>query len=321
MFLIVRTSLLVGTCLLLASCQNESAFAHPECERGVCRSAGPELPEMCFGDQHLELFEERVRPLLAGNPDGSCIQCHLRGTGFAAYVREDACTTMACLMEHDLVNLAAPSSSSILSLINRAEPDIDEGGVVTQGMIDAEYGAFLQWIEASAACHDTACGEIANPCAGGPDAGMPDAGMFDTGPGIDSGPDCTMDAPRYCCGPPLLNSFQANVWANRGSCNACHDEDIDAEDGEQNAESYFFTSNMGQSMDAILSWRTIDEANPGQGLINCANPPQSLLILYPLKESNGGVFHGGGAKIAQVGSPGYNALLQFINDYCACRGF
>lgn len=319
-----------GACALalsLVACGQPAGFVHPECERGVCRSPGPELPQECFGDQSVELFDQRIRPLLAGNPDGSCAQCHLRGTGFSAYVREDACTTMACLVENDLVDLQNPEGSHILELIDRAEPDTMMGGILTQEMIDAEHDGFLEWISASAACQESACGEIVDPCAGGPmigaDAGAPPPGQ-DAGPAVDAGeapPACLNQAPRYCCGPSLEQSFQQNVWANRGSCNSCHDEQIDLQDMEQNSQSYFFTSSMQQSLDNILSWRTLDETNPGQSLINCANPSQSLLILYPLLEAEGGVFHGGGAKIPRVGAPGYNALLQFVQDYCACRGF
>ena len=53
------------------------------------------------------------------------------------------------------------------------------------------------------------------------------------------------------------------------------------------------------------------------GYLDLEDPSQSLFLLKPLSEIDGGLEHGGGAKMGVVES-GYEELLNWIERYAEC---
>jgi hypothetical protein len=156
----------------------------------------------------LEIFEQRIEPLLADDNPKSCNQCHLSGVDFSSFVRDTPCETMACLVEGGLVALDAPEESKILGWIRRAEPD---SALITEDVIQAEHDGFLEWIEASARCPD-ACG---NRTCGSPSTELACE--------IETEPEELPEAPEPDCADSSLEElFQNDVFAWRGRCFPCH---------------------------------------------------------------------------------------------------
>lgn len=55
------------------------------------------------------------------------------------------------------------------------------------------------------------------------------------------------------------------------------------------------------------------------GLVDVDDPAQSLLLLKPLSDENGGVPHGGHAEFYPASDPGYDNFLYWLTRYAECQ--
>jgi hypothetical protein len=271
----------------LASCGGEGT---PAAEQG----------ELSCQVKPSETFHERIEPLLQDDRQSTCNQCHLSGVNLSVFARETACKTWACLTERQLVDVDDPENSLVLSWILRASPQSE---LITADVIQAEHDAFLDWIEANAAC-PTACAGVT---CGKPNEGPTcSSGHSDPEPEVPSGAD-----DRGCSDLELEQAFYDDVYAWRGRCFPCHfDTELKAD-----AAAPRWLSAVGncESGSAVSLKRVID-----LGLIDTANPKQSLLLRKPLDVVGGGVAHGGGAKFT-VGDPALTSFTRFVEHYSACQ--
>jgi hypothetical protein len=251
-----------------------------------------------------EMFSQRIAPLLDEDRPKTCNECHLSGIGLGAFVRDDACETMACLVEDGLVDLDDPEQSQILSWIERADP---LSPLITEGVIAEEYEGFLDWIEYSADCGTTACAGA--ECGARKDQPFcenePQPGLDDVRAVAEMDHDCTDLG--------LERLFRESVYRGRGRCFPCH-FDVAADDIAGNPPRWIKTE--GSCAEGSLA--TLREIERG-GLIDVEEPDQSLLLLKPLDEAVGGVEHGGDAKFHSLEDAGYVNALLFIQKYVECE--
>jgi len=258
-------------------------------------------PYACGTQEGLELFKTKVEPIVFGSQPKTCNQCHLSGIDLSMWVQDTPCQTMACLMSNELVDFETPIDSKILGMIQMAEP---ESGLITTDVINTEYVAFLEWISYSAQCHSTECGEIASPCSGNTgDVPVPEEVISPLG--------------LACTDEALVQLFHDKVYETwKGRCHGCHSkcddpdwvapcwlvEDVDTEDP------------LAMYQGALVSMYNLIGINA----VDYDNPLQSMMILKPLHESVGGVYHGGGAKFVNKADEAYQDFALFVEQYSAC---
>jgi hypothetical protein len=250
--------------------------------------------------QPTRTFRERIEPLLTDERPTSCNQCHLSGVDLSAFARETPCKTWACLTDRGLVSSADPADSKILGWILRASPDSD---LITDDVIRAEHDAFLEWIEANAACPDACAGVECGDPSQGPTC---DDGTHDEPPPLPDEADT-----RGCSDAELEQAFYDDVYAWRGRCYPCHfDTELEA---DRDAPRWLSAVGNCQTGSAVTLKRVLS-----LGLLNLQEPKQSLLLEKPLDDVGGGVNHGGGAKFTPM-DDAYDSFLRFIEHYSACR--
>ncbi len=263
-----------------------------------CTTVDAVVPEAGTCDESPgKLFARRIEPLLSAEHPETCGQCHVGGVRLASFLRDTACESMACLQAEGLVNLEDPETSVLLSWIERAEP---ESQLITADVILEERAAFLEWIEHEAecgSCQNVACSEVTSTqCETGDDLLSPFEAETDPG-------DCgreTMD-----------RLFRGTVYKHRSRCSPCHF----TEENSATADAPHLFQRTGDcrvaslgSMERILSGPYID----------LQKPEDSLLILKPLAEVEGGVPHGGHDKFVKSGDDAYDAFLYFVTRYAEC---
>lgn len=238
-----------------------------------------------------ELFEKRIAPLLATDRPKTCNTCHLSGVDLGIFAQATACQSMACLVDRGLVSLADPESSLVLQWIARADPS---SPLIDQGVIDEEYAAFRDWIEATAACGLCYTGDA--PCGAAGEVVC------------DSDPDpAAYDDPGDCAPLTRETLFRHKVYAWRDRCYPCHFDNKDIE-----APKWLATGPC-----ELASLETIRNVLDG-GLVDLTDPAASLLLLKPLAESAGGVMHGGDEKFHGPSDPAYIDFLAWIEREAAC---
>lgn len=247
-----------------------------------------------------QTFHDRIEPLLSEDRVTSCNECHLSGVDLSAFARKTPCQTWACLVDQQLVSVKAPEDSRILGWILRASPQSE---LITSDVIQAEHDGFLEWIKANAAC-PTACAGVS-------------CGSPDQGPTCDNGLSAQLPIPpegedtRGCSDVEIEQAFYDDVYTSRGRCFPCHfDTELVA---DKTAPRWISAVGNCQTGAAVTLKRVL-----GLGLIDTANPENSLLLRKPLDEIGGGVMHGGGAKFT-AGDDGYASFLRFIRHYAACQ--
>jgi hypothetical protein len=287
---------------------------------------------VCSEEATSEVFERRIAPLLRQDRPDSCSGCHLPGIELSAFVRGDACQSMACMVKKRLVDLEHPEDSKILELINRGRNKPDD--TQTRTAAGAEFAGFYDWILFSADCQLRICGEIEDPCGPEVDAGAPppDAGppppppTGDAGPVRDGGPpdgappdaalpDAAPPPPAGRCDDTTLRAlFAERVWAWEGRCYHCHVGD-GVELGVADAPTWISDAEGQAAIDG-----TYDRVVASDLLINRVQPDQSGLLLKPLDRRAGGVRHGGGTKFRDETDPAYMDFLMWIEQYADCAG-
>jgi hypothetical protein len=172
--------------------------------------------------------------------------------------------------------------------------------LIDENIVAEEKAAFLEWFEHEAecgACADTECPDPA-PSGCAADEVLENAYDAETDPGD--------------CGDETLERlFRGTVYTWRSRCAPCHIEGAEPSIG---APRFFFeTGDCGVASLASLN-RIL-----GTGLIDVEEPLQSLLLLKPLAESDGGVAHGGQDKFVAQHDPAYDGFVHFLERYGACK--
>lgn len=246
------------------------------------------------------LYDKRVAPILAEDRPKSCNQCHLSGIDLGAFVRESPCETMACLSEQGLIDLKTPEDSQILAWIDRAKPDSE---LITKDIIAQEHAGFLEWISYGSKCFDTNCADVT--C--GKKSGDPFCN-------VEAEPYTVLDAgmDESCDDLALEKLFRDAVYASRQRCFPCH---FVNETQADKAAPRWIKQAGSCNESSLATMRGVIAA----GYVNVKDPTQSLLLLKPLAESEGGVPHGGHDKFANREDPVYVNFLQWLERYVNCQ--
>ncbi len=255
----------------------------------------------CSQAAGLELYEQRIAPLLEESRPKSCNGCHLSGIDLERYATGDPCSTMACLVEEGLVSLEAPEQSVILTWIARAEPD---SGLITDAVIQEEYEGFKSWIEWSASCGAEACGKIEDPCA----ERSPIEEECNVEPPRDPSIPPEAGDPGDCSDLTIETLFRERVYVHRGRCFPCHFASQDVVGPDWVAP--------GPCNEASLATMRLLE---GSDYLDPENPANSRLILKPLAEAAGGLEHGGHDKFEDSEDMAYQDFVYWISRWAACE--
>jgi len=242
------------------------------------------------------LFEQRIAPLLSADRPASCSACHASGVRLEDFVRGTACEAMACLKEQGLVRLDRPEESVLLSWIGRKAP---ESSLIDNSIVLEERAAFLQWFE-----HEANCGTCADVSC--PDPEPTGCAADDS---VDNAYDVATD-PGDCSAETIERLFRGTVFRWRARCGPCH---IDGADSSANAARFFFQDG-DCGVASLASLRRME----GSGYIDAEEPLESLLLLKPLAEKDGGVPHGGHDKIVAENDRAFDAYVHFLTRYGAC---
>lgn len=244
-----------------------------------------------------ELYEQRVVPLLQSDTPSSCARCHAGGLDLDDLLREDACESMACLLAEGLVDLDHPERSVLLSFILRSEP---ESELITDEVVRLEYEAFLSWIEHEATCRE---------CEGSTCSGR-EGTSCETDDPLDTA--FTMETdPGDCDRATLERLFRGTAYAERGRCSPCHFEEETT--AAPNAPRWMTRTGTCQ-VAALATLQNIEAS----GYIDVEDPENSLLLLKPLAEVQGGLSHGGHDKFVKGNDAAYDNFLYFVSRYGAC---
>lgn len=249
------------------------------------------------------LFEQRIAPILADDRPTSCNECHLSGINLGQFVRSTPCETMACMKEQELVDFEHPEQSLVLRWIERASP---VSSLVSQEIIDEEYAAFRHWIEYSAECQETNCAGVI--CAE-PSEEAFCAVQREPGPGTTP----EMWDPGGCEQDVLTALFRDTFYAARGRCFPCHFDN--QPNAPENAPRWVSTRSDCDTA-ARDTMRNIVEA----GYVDVDDPEQSLILLKPLAEKEGGVEHEGHDKISRENDRAYANFTYWLQRYGECTG-
>lgn len=265
---------------------------------GSAPACAPPSDEGECSSSSVELFDQKVAPLLGSEHPNTCSQCHFGGIDLQSTLRRDACESMACLLQEGLVNLEQPQSSVLLTWIQRATP---ENELITGEVIEREHQALRSWIEAEAACRvceGAVCGD---------------------GQARECSPTATSERrlsrsrdPGGCDADTMLQLFRGTVYEWRGRCSPCHFQE--EETATQLAPRFFFRTG-GCDVASQASYNAITAS----GLIDLERPEDSLLLLKPLAERDGGLPHGGHDKMVREGDPGFDDFRYFAQRLADCR--
>ena len=254
--------------------------------------------EACFEDSSA-LYEQRIKPLFETDRPQSCNQCHLSGVDLSVFVRDSMCETRACLLANGLVDATDIDNSLILTWIARAQP---ESELITQEVIDEEYQGFRDFLTQLASCSNASCREVTCSAVKGP--GKCER---ESEPGMIT----VTDPDAQCDSQSVEAAFRDTVFPWRDRCFPCHHDD----QLKATAEAPRWIEVGGNCETAAVSTlrNVID-----RGLVDTEVPEDSLILLKPLPESDGGVPHGGGDKFHDKNDQAYQSFLSFAEYYAAC---
>jgi hypothetical protein len=277
------------------------SFRHTLVLVALATSCGPsdeELSRQCFQDSGA-LYEQRIKPLLESDQPKTCNQCHLSGVDLSVFVRDSMCETRACLLDNGLVDPNDIDNSQILGWIARAQP---ESELITQEVIDEEYEGFRQFLTqlvscSNASCPDVHCGSVKGP-------------GFCERAGEPAAPTLT-DPATQCDSQSVEATFRDTVFVWRERCFPCHHDDQLKADP---AAPRWIEVGGNCETAAVATLRNVID----RGLIDATAPDQSLILLKPLPETEGGVLHGGGDKFHDKNDKAYQSFLSFAEYYAGC---
>jgi len=265
-----------------------------------CEADNAQMHPTCDADAGLELYTQRIAPILFDDRPKSCNQCHLSGVDLSLFVRDTPCQTMACLEQQELVDFSSPVDSLVLSWISRASPDSE---LITEEVIQVEYDAFLEWIELYAECSDEICEDYEDPCGFSEKQTVCDSDDIETG----------FDDPGGCDDIVLEGMFREAFYVDRGRCFPCHYTG-DVKSPDNGAPKWIEVEGECNAASLTTMRNAIDS-----GYVDLDNPANSLMLLKPLSEQYGGVEHGGGEKFHDTEEESYLALLDWIERTAECQ--
>ncbi|MFN0021440.1 MAG: hypothetical protein ACKVP0_24580 [Pirellulaceae bacterium] len=231
-------------------------------------------------DSALELFRQRITPILQAKNPSSCSECHLSGVDLKDYIGKTQEETFASLRDAGLVDVKKPEQSKLLAFIARKP---EKTSLVSDKVRQQEYEAFQAWIVAAAKDPKLAAAKT---------------GDAKLGPSVDD------EVIRHARKDQVLASFLDNVWSEVGRCAACHSPDRNQEQVKKHGTkvNWIKLGDPQGTLDNLLT----------TGIIDADAPEQSLLLLKPTNQ----VKHGGGVKLV-VGDRTYKQFRAFIEDYAA----
>lgn len=269
----------------------------------ACVDEPAQEPASCEEDANLQLFEQRIAPLLEDGTRTACNQCHLAGVDLGLYSPDgDECRTMACMVDSGIVDLHAPEDSKVLDWILRSDP---ASPLITPDVLQQERDAMLQWIEYQADCGAFVCPKLDDPCNTAANAGSCEAP-----PSAHDLPSHGFDDPGDCSDLTVERAFSELVYSWRGRCYPCH---WDSKPGDpENAPRFFVDDECNAG--SLASMRNVLE----RGLVDLDEPDQSLLLLKPLAVAAGGVEHEGSDKFFDTDDGAYRDFKAWIDLYAGC---
>lgn len=228
----------------------------------------------------LDLFRQRITPILQAKNPSSCSECHLSGVDLKDYIGKTQEETFASLRVAGLVDVKKPEASKILTFISRKP---EKTSLVSDKVRQQEYDAFKAWIIAAAQDPKLAAAKTT------------DANL---------GPRVPDEVIRHSRQDRVLASFVDNVWSEVGRCAACHSPDRNQQQVKKHGEkvSWIKLGDPEGTLNYVLD----------TGIIDADSPEGSLLFTKPTNQ----VKHGGGVKMV-VGDRTYKQFRAFIEDYAA----
>jgi hypothetical protein len=257
------------------------------------------LTDFCNLNIGYDLYKRRIEPLVSGAIPSSCNQCHLSGVELSMFQGNNACETMACMTAMDLIDLDSPESSVILEQIQNADP---ASLLITAEVLQAEYDAFLQWIEFGSQCFDEVCKETELICGDEPPATPPGDGVL-TPLG-----DCSETA--------IAQSFTDKVMTHQGRCKNCHGV-VDSDLGEAGAP-YWLDMGFKNGGTLFESGRNSMYNLIGLGAVNIEDPAKSKMACRHLALQAGGCGPGDHIKFENKADPAYQGIITWLNEYSTC---
>ena len=231
-------------------------------------------------DSALDLFRQRITPILQAKNPSSCSECHLSGVDLKDYIGKTQEETFASLRDAGLVDVKKPEQSKLLAFIARKPV---KTGPVSDKVRQQEYDAFKAWFVAAAKDPKLAAAKSED---------------------VKLGPSVDEEVIRHARKDQVLASFLDNVWSEVGRCAACHSPDRNQEQVEKHGTkvNWIKLRDPQGTLDNLLT----------TGIIDADTPEQSQLLLKPTNQ----VKHGGGVKMV-VGDRTYKQFRAFIEDYAA----
>ncbi len=229
-------------------------------------------------DTALQVFQQRIEPILKSPKASSCSECHLSGVDLKDYLKSDQAATFAALREAGLIDLQQPDSSKLLKFIAR-QPE--RPSLITEQIRQQEFEAVRAWIRLAAK----------DPALLKAKLNKDDA--------LDLPP---VEVIRHTRQDHVLQSFVDNVWSEVGRCAACHSPDRNAQQRQKHGEKVSWI----KLRDPAATLAYMLEAK----LINVDDPEDSPLLLKPTLQ----VPHGGGQKL-EIGDRTYKQFVAFLTDY------
>lgn len=258
------------------------------------------LPPLCDESTGTEIYERRIAPVLVDDRPKSCNECHLSGVDLTLFARETPCETLACMQDLGLVDLASPEDSLILKWIDRASPS---SPLITEAIIAEEYEGMREWLEYYSGCGLAECAGI--QCGDGKRevfCELTNEPLAEQGRAVD---------PGGCSEVALELLFRETIYASRRRCFPCHSDD---ESRNFPTAGHWLIEGDTCAVSSLRTMRNLIERN----LINVDDPEQSLLLLKPLDQSEGGIQHGGLDKF-HPGDANYEDMLYWLTRYGQCN--
>ena len=228
----------------------------------------------------LDLFRQRITPILQAKNPSSCSECHLSGVDLKDYIGKSQEETFASLRDTGLIDVKKPEASKILTFISRKP---EKTSLVSDKVRKQEYDAFKAWIIAASKDPKLAAAKTT------------DAKL---------GPSVPDEVIRHSRKDHVLASFLDNVWSEVGRCAACHSPDRNQQQVKKHGGnvSWIKLGDPEGTLNYLLE----------TGIIDADSPEGSLLLMKPTNQ----VKHGGGVKLV-VGDRTYKQFRAFIEDYSA----
>ena len=240
-----------------------------------------------FGSQlwaadSLEIFEQRILPILNSPNPTSCSECHLGGVDLKDYIGKNQAETFSALLSAGLINTEEPDRSELLNLIRRTP---GTSTIVSEKARQQEYEAFRNWIEE--AVHNPRLAQLTESEAQS-NSGLPTAVM------------------EKAKTDPVLARFLDDIWSETGRCAACHSPEKNRAQVRRHGESisWIHPNDPEATLQYLLD----------NGLIDLDDPAGSLLLMKPTLQ----VEHEGGRKMV-LGDRSYRQFKSFIDDLAVSR--